>query len=24
MFEKRRVGYRSMGYREEDVGALLE
>jgi len=23
MFEKRRVGYRAMGYREED-GALLE
>ena len=24
MFEKRRIGYRSMGYREEDVGTLLE
>jgi hypothetical protein len=24
MFEKRRFGYRSMGYREEDAGALLE
>jgi hypothetical protein len=23
-FEKRRVGYCSMGYREEDAGALLE
>jgi len=24
MFEKRRIGYRSMGYREEDVGTLIE
>lgn len=24
MFEIRRVGYRSMGYQEEDVGTLLE
>jgi superfamily II DNA or RNA helicase len=24
MFEKRRIGYRSMGYREEDIGTLLE
>ncbi len=24
MFEKRRAGYRSMGYREDDAGALLK
>ena len=24
MFQKRRVGYRSMGYKEDDVGALIE